>query len=108
MATSCAQGLTASEALAFVVPAPKDQPPFPEKEFDFEERPSQDFFCPVSLELLLEPQQTSCCGNHLSLEVATRLRREAGKACPVCNGEQWSAMPDTLLLKFSFGMRCLH
>ncbi|CAI8002704.1 TNF receptor-associated factor 6 [Geodia barretti] len=71
-----------------------DQLPFPEKEFDFEERPSQDFFCPVSLELLLEPQQTSCCGNHLSLEVATRLRREAGKACPVCNGEQWSAMPD--------------
>ena len=93
MATSCARALAAIEALAFVVPAAKDQPPFPEKEFDFEERPSQDFFCPVSLELLLEPQQTSCCGNHLSLEVATRLRRE-GKACPMCTGEQWSAMPD--------------
>ena len=73
--------------------AAKDQPPFPEKEIDFVERPSQDFFCPVSLELLLEPQQTSCCGNHLSLEVATRLRRE-GKACPMCTGEPWSAIPD--------------
>ena len=57
------------------------------------ERPSQDFFCPVSLELLLEPQLTSCCGHHLSLEVVTRLQRE-GKACPMCNGEQWSAMLD--------------
>ena len=46
------------------------------------ERPSQDFFCPVSLELLLEPQLTSCCGHHLSLEVVTRLQRE-GKACPM-------------------------
>ena len=92
METCAAQGLTASEGLA-VTPAAQDQTSFPEKEFDFVERPSQDFFCPVSLELLLEPQQTSCCGNHLSLEVAARLRRE-GKACPVCNGEQWSAMPD--------------
>ena len=97
MATSCAQGVAASEAAA-VGPATitlvlEDRSPFPEKEFDFVERPSQDFFCPVSLELLLEPQQMSCCGNHLSLEVATRLRKE-GKSCPVCNGEQWSAMLD--------------
>ncbi|ETW92064.1 MAG: hypothetical protein ETSY1_45365 [Candidatus Entotheonella factor] len=64
-----------------------------ERDFDFVERPSQDFFCPVSLELLLEPQLTSCCGHHLSLEVTTRLHRE-GKACPMCNAEQWSAMLD--------------
>ena len=97
MATSCAQGVAASEAAAVEPPAispfVENHPPFPEKEFDFVERPSQDFFCPVSFELLLDPQQTSCCGNHLSLEVATRLQRE-GKSCPVCNGEQWSAMLD--------------
>ena len=97
MATSCTQGVATSEAAAVgppaITPVVENHPPFPEKEFDFVERPSQDFFCPVSLELLLEPQQTSCCGNHLSLEVATRLRRE-GKSCPVCNGEQWSAMLD--------------
>ena len=64
-----------------------------ERDFDYVERPSEDFFCPVSLELLLEPQLTSCCGHHLSLEAATRLQRE-GKACPLCNGTQWSAMLD--------------
>ena len=62
-------------------------------EYDFVERPSQDFFCPVSLELLLEPQLTSCCGHHLSIEAATRLQRE-GRACPMCNGEQWQYMID--------------
>ena len=64
-----------------------------QKDFDFVDRPSQDFFCPVSFELLLEPQLTSCCGNHLSIEAATRLQRE-GKACPMCNGEQWQYMLD--------------
>ena len=64
-----------------------------ERDFDYVERPSEDFFCPVSLELLLEPQLTSCCGHHLSLEAATRLQRE-GKACPLCNGKQWSIMLD--------------
>ena len=69
------------------------QPRSTERDFDYVERPSEDFFCPVSLELLLEPQLTSCCGHHLSLEAATRLQRE-GKACPLCNGEQWSAVLD--------------
>ena len=63
-----------------------------ETDFDFVETPSQDYFCPVSLELLLEPQLTSC-GHHLSLEAATRLQRE-GKPCPMCNNEQWSAVLD--------------
>ena len=63
-------------------------------DFDkFAEQPSQDFFCPVSYEVLLEPQLTSCCGNHLSLEAATRLQKE-GKPCPTCDGEQWQCMLD--------------
>ena len=97
MATSCEQNIAASEAAAVgppaISPVLENHPPFPQDEFDFVERPSQDFFCPVFFKLLLEPQLTSCCGNHLSLEVVTRLRRE-GKSCPVCNGEQWSAMLD--------------
>ena len=64
-----------------------------EHDYHFVERPSQDFLCPVSRELLLEPQQTSCCGNHLSLEAATRLRAE-GKRCPMCNGGSWNAVFD--------------
>ena len=71
----------------------KLKPAFVEKDFNFVERPSQDFFCPVSLELLLEPQLTSCCGHHLSLDAATRLQREK-KPCPMCNDEEWSAMLD--------------
>ena len=93
MATSCAQGVAAAVEPPAITPVVENQPLFPEKEFDFVERPSQDLFCPVSLELLLEPQLTSCCGHHLSLEVANRLQKE-GKSCPVCNGEQWSAVLD--------------
>ena len=63
-------------------------------DFDkFAEEPSQDFFCPVSLELLLEPQLTSCCGIHLSLGTATKLKNE-GKPCPQCDSEQWQYMLD--------------
>ena len=78
-------------------------------DFDFVERPSQDFFCPVSLELLLEPQLTSCCGHHLSIEVVTRLQRE-GKACPMCNGEQWSAVFDKYHCRkvHEVRVRCWH
>ena len=71
----------------------ENQPRSLETDFDFVEQPSQDFFCPVSLELLLEPQLTSCCGHHLTLEAATRLQRE-GKPCAMCNGEGWSFVVD--------------
>ena len=96
MAT-CVQAVYVCEGESFPVrqaPCTADnQPHSVERDFFFVERPSQDFFCPVSLELLLEPQLTSCCGHHLSLEAATRLQRE-GKPCPMCNSEQWSAVLD--------------
>ena len=93
MSSSCA---TEEEDDEISSPAAVDNSPSASRlsvEFDFVERPSQDFFCPVSLELLLEPQLTSCCGHHLSLEAANRLQEE-GKACPMCNGESWTAMLD--------------
>ena len=91
----CAQATAEGEPppVVHVPSTPDNQPRSMERDFIFVERPSEDFFCPVSLELLLEPQLTSCCGHHLSLEAATRLQRE-GKPCPMCNGEQWSAMLD--------------
>ena len=78
-------------------------------EFDFVERPSQDFFCPVSLELLLEPQLTSCCGHHLSLDVANRLQRER-KPCPMCNADGWGAFLDKYHLRRvqQVRVRCCH
>ena len=83
----CAQAMAEGEPppVVYVPSTPDNRPRSMERDFIFVEQPSQDFFCPVSLELLLEPQQTSCCGHHLSLEAATRLQSE-GKACPLCNG----------------------
>ena len=93
---SCAQAVVEDEPprdRGQVPSATDNQPRSMERDYDFVERPSQDFFCPVSLELLLEPQQLSCCGNHLSRETATRLQRE-GKACPMCNEQEWQSMVD--------------
>jgi len=57
-------------------------------EYDFVKKPSKDYFCPVTFDLLTDPQQTSsCCGHHLSRAAADRLKRE-GDACPLCS--DWS------------------
>ena len=53
-------------------------------EYNFVEKPSADYFCPVTFELLTDPQQTNfCCGKHLSRVVAEQLQAE-GKPCPLC------------------------
>ena len=62
-------------------------------DYDFVEEPSQDFFCPVTLELLTDPHLTMCCGNHLSQEAANRLKRD-GKPCPMCKDPQLYTVPN--------------
>ena len=62
-------------------------------DYDFVEEPAKEFFCAVTLELLVEPQQTDCCGHHISAEVARRLLGE-GKACPMCQQPRLTARPD--------------
>ena len=62
-------------------------------EFDFVERPSEDFFCPVTFELLLDPHQTTCCGNHLSLKAVNRLKRDS-KPCPMCKEPELATVHD--------------
>ena len=64
-----------------------------EQEYDFVERPSEDFFCPVTKDLLLQPHLTACCGHHLSDEAATRIQREGG-ACPMCKEKKLTTLPD--------------
>lgn len=54
------------------------------EEFDYVSDPSRDYFCPVSLEVMLNPRQTDCCGNHISSSAAERLATE-NKPCPLCN-----------------------
>ncbi|CAI8033784.1 hypothetical protein GBAR_LOCUS19057 [Geodia barretti] len=63
----------------------------PEEDYPFVEKPSEDFFCPVTLGLLLQPQLTSCCGKHLSEESATRIQRDGGP-CPLCKSPDWSTV----------------
>ena len=92
--TACEDGSEGEPAS----PAAENQPQSMKREFDFVEKPTQDFFCPVSLEYLLEPQLTFCCGHHLSLQAAKRLQEE-GKPCPMCNSEEWSAVLDTTSAK---------
>ena len=65
----------------------------PAEDYPFVEEPSDDFFCPVTLVLLLQPHLTSCCGNHLSEESVTRIQREGG-SCPLCKSLDWSTMLD--------------
>ena len=62
-----------------------------EDEYDFIEKPSRDFYCPVTLEFLREPYQMLCCGNHLSPEAVTRLQ---GQPCPVCKRRNLKTVPD--------------
>ena len=54
-----------------------------EHSYDFYEEPSRDIYCPVKLDVMLRPCQTRCCGNHLSLSAARRLKRMK-RRCPLC------------------------
>ena len=62
-----------------------------EEDYLFVEQPSDDFFCPVTFGLLLQPHLTSCCGNHLSHEASTRIQGE-GKPCPLCKQSRLSTV----------------
>ncbi|CAI8045380.1 hypothetical protein GBAR_LOCUS25100, partial [Geodia barretti] len=65
--------------------------PTAEIEYPFPEHPSRNFFCPVDGSLLVQPRLTSCCGQHLSPEAATRIQGEGG-ACPLCGEQCWNTV----------------
>ena len=83
--------------------AAKDQ----EREYDFVEQPPEEFFCPVTFALLLEPYQTQCCANHLSQEAYQRLQ---GQPCPVCRKENLAPVKDNFHKRkvLSLKVRCPH
>ena len=62
-------------------------------EYDFVEELTQDYLCPITLELLRDPQQSTCCGHHFSLEAVIKLQRDK-KPCPVCKEPNLLTMPD--------------
>lgn len=63
------------------------------QEYNFVEQPPQDFFCPVTMELLVDPHQTACCGNHISSVTVTKLQSDE-KPCPICKELNFETMPD--------------
>ena len=63
-------------------------------EYDFVEKPGDEFFCPVSFDLLKDPRQANtCCGKHFSRAVAERLEAER-KKCPHCNDKPLKTVED--------------
>ena len=72
-------------------PSPSPPKPASEEDYLFVEAPSEEFYCPVTFGLLLEPHLTSCCGKHLSQEAATRIQGEGG-GCPLCKAPSWSTV----------------
>lgn len=64
-----------------------------EQDYDFVERPSQDFYCPVTHDLLLQPHLTACCGKHLSEDTA-RMIKEVGGPCPMCRDTNLTTILD--------------
>ena len=75
--------------------------------YDFVEQPPEEYFCPVSLAVLIEPYQTQCCGNLLSQESYERLQ---GQPCPVCREENLTAMKDKFHKRkvATLKVRCPH
>ena len=60
----------------------------PAPEYPFVKEPTQDFYCPVTFYLMLQPHRTSCCRQNMLQEVASILQRER-KTCPMCRAEEW-------------------
>ncbi len=61
--------------------AVQNSPSLCESVYRFVTQPDEDFFCPVSFELLLDPVQTECCGKHISCKARERLVKGP---CPLC------------------------
>ncbi len=80
-----------------------------EPDYDLVEQPDQDYFCPVSLELLVEPHQTTCCGHHISQQAANRLARER-KPCPMCKQDNMATQEDKYFRRKvrQLNVRCPH
>ena len=54
---------------------------------------SNEFICPVTKELLVDPYQSSCCGHFFSKEAFDKLLTQKAK-CPMCRSISWRCTPD--------------
>ena len=89
----------------------RDEGPLPaDYQYDFVERPPSDFFCPVTYELLLDPQQLTCCGHHFSREAAEHMKSSGIGRCPLCNQDKFEMSSDKYHKRrvTQVLVRCLH
>ena len=54
---------------------------------------SDEFICPVTKELLVDPYQSLCCGHYISKEAFDKLLTQEAK-CPMCRSISWRCTPD--------------
>lgn len=52
--------------------------------FVSESEPNEEYICPITNKVMLDPHQTKCCGNHISATKAEKLTK-ANKPCPLCS-----------------------
>ena len=62
-------------------------------EYEFVIQPNDEFYCPITKELLLDAHQTKCCGHILSAGATSRIQKEEG-VCPVCKKAPLVTYPD--------------
>ena len=77
---------------------------------EFVERPKElETDCPICLQVLRDPFQTSCCGNSFCQSCINRVKDDE-KACPTCNKVGFGVFPDKRLRKslYAFQVRCTH
>ncbi len=92
-------------------PHPPEQITQPaEPDYDLVEEPENDLYCPIILEILVEPHQTDCCGQHISEKAAQRIIRD-GKPCPMCNNTPFKTLKDKFFKRNTINklnVRCPH
>lgn len=62
-------------------------------DFNFVDKVSEEFVCPICLLVLKEPHLTSCCGHHFCETCVTRIKSE-GRACPFCKEKSFETLID--------------
>ena len=61
--------------------------------YSFIRKSEEEFVCPVTSKLMLQPHLTSCCSKYLSEEAVTIGKKKRG-TCPLCNSKNWSVELD--------------
>ena len=70
---------------------PEEHVTVPIYEYVFVTEPDDYFFCPVNYNMLLQPQQSICCGNHFSPEAVTVFQ---GNECALCKKKNFTTQPN--------------